>query len=80
VIKKTFISCILIIGILSILASLAWSSSAKEESADRGKYVAEQGKIIPPEEIHIDSYILKPRLESRCTQVTGRCPFTDRRK
>jgi Mg-chelatase subunit ChlD len=57
VIKKTFISCILIIGILSILASLAWSSSAKEESADRGKYVAEQGKIIPPEEIHIDSYI-----------------------
>ncbi len=56
-IKKAFVPCILIIGILSILPSLAWSSGAKEESAERGKYVAEQGKIIPPEEIHIDSYI-----------------------
>jgi uncharacterized protein YegL len=56
-VKKILVQCILIIGILSIPPSLAWPGAAKEESADRGKYVAEQGNIIPPEEIHIDSYI-----------------------
>jgi Ca-activated chloride channel family protein len=57
VIKKALARCILIIGILSVLPSLAWPGAAKEESADRGKYVAEQGNIITPQEIQIDSYI-----------------------
>jgi len=55
--KIVLVQCILVIGIMSILPSLAWPGAAKEESADRGKYVAEKGNIIPPQEIHIDSYI-----------------------
>ena len=39
-------------------SALLWAGGAREESAsDRGVYVAEQGRIIMPEEIDIGSYI-----------------------
>ncbi len=75
---KALVPCILIVGILSIPSSFAWSGGAKEESADRGKYVAGQGKIIPPDEIHIDSYIAQidyqyppPKTELGVTMQAG---------
>lgn len=50
--KRVFIIAILIILPLSI-----WAGGSKEESADRGKYVAGQERIISPDELNIDSYI-----------------------
>ena len=51
--------------------ALVWAASEKEAavSAVRGKYLAERGTIIPPEEIYIDSYgayinYSYPKLES----------------
>jgi Mg-chelatase subunit ChlD/TolB-like protein len=42
-----------------VLPLLLWASSAKEAEApaERGKYLAKRGMIVPPEEIYIDSYI-----------------------
>ena len=38
---------------------LLWASASKEEAAapERGKYLAERGTIVPPEEVYIDSYV-----------------------
>jgi len=49
---------IIILFIFSIPLML-WASGAKEaaSSAARGKYLAERGMIVRPEEIYIDSYI-----------------------
>jgi Mg-chelatase subunit ChlD len=42
-----------------LLPLLLWAGGAKEAEApaERGKYLAERGMIVPPEEIYIDSYI-----------------------
>ena len=48
---------VFIIGILIILPLFIWAGGSKEESADRGKYVAGQERIISPDELNIDSYI-----------------------
>jgi TolB-like protein len=60
-----------IIILLFTVPALVWAASAKEAevSAERGKYLAERGTIIPPEEIYIDSYVahinyLYPKPES----------------
>lgn len=41
------------------LSIMLWTAGKEEEAAapERGKYLAERGKIIPPEEVYIDSYI-----------------------
>lgn len=52
-----------VLGLLTILIfmfpSLLWAGKAKEEAAapERGKYLAERGTIVPPEEVYIDSYV-----------------------
>jgi Ca-activated chloride channel family protein len=48
-----------ILLILSFVPTVVWSGGAKEAagSASRGRYLAGQGVIIPPEEIHVDSYV-----------------------
>jgi Mg-chelatase subunit ChlD len=44
--------------ILFVPSPLLWAGGAQESSAGaRGAYVAEQGRIIPPEEIDIGSYV-----------------------
>jgi hypothetical protein len=50
---------LLITIIYFVYPSMLWASSAKEEAAapERGKYLAERGTIVPPEEVYIDSYI-----------------------
>ncbi len=55
--QKILTQAILIAAILIVLPSILWAGGASEESADRGQYLAGQGKIIPAEEIKIDSYI-----------------------
>ena len=42
-----------------LLPSMLWAGKAAEESAapGRGKYLAERGNIVPPEEVYIDSYV-----------------------
>ena len=42
-----------------LLPSMLWAGKAAEESAapERGKYLAERGNIVPPEEVYIDSYV-----------------------
>ncbi len=52
--KKTLI---ISISVLIALPLLLWAEGSKEESGNLGKYVAEQGMIISPDKIHIDSYI-----------------------
>jgi len=45
-------------GFVVLCGAASWAAGAAEaDSADRGRYVAEQGMIIPPAEVVIDSYI-----------------------
>jgi Mg-chelatase subunit ChlD/TolB-like protein len=62
------------------IPALVWAASEKEAavSAERGKYLAERGTIIPPEEIYIDSYVAhidylypKPESEIGVTLYSG---------
>ncbi len=52
-----------VLGLLTILIfmfpSILWAAKAQEEAAapERGKYLAERGTIVPPEEVYIDSYV-----------------------
>ncbi len=51
---------ILIFVIITLGISVAlWAGGSKEAagSASRGRYLAGEGVIIPPEEVHVDSYI-----------------------
>ena len=50
---------VVILLILSFLTTVVWAGGSKEAagSASRGRYLAGQGVIIPPEEVHIDSYV-----------------------
>ena len=53
---RTIVSIVLILS----APTLIWAGGAKEAaagSASRGIYLAGQGVIIPPEEVHINSYI-----------------------
>ena len=53
---RTIVSIVLILG----APALIWAGGAEEAaagSASRGIYLAGQGVIIPPEEVHINSYI-----------------------
>lgn len=45
--------------LLLTIPSMLWAGSKAEESAapERGKYLAERGTIVPPEEVYIDSYV-----------------------
>jgi hypothetical protein len=45
--------------VLLTVPPLLWAAGSKEEAAapERGKYLAERGKIVPPEEVYIDSYV-----------------------
>ena len=49
----------LIAGVMLLGAVGGWSAAQAEASgsATRGKYLAERGTIIPPDEIHVDSYV-----------------------
>ena len=42
-----------------LFPSMLWAAASKEEAAapERGKYLAERGTIVPPEEVYIDSYV-----------------------
>ncbi len=57
--KRTFaVSVPVLLALLFIFPAFIWAGGQQEAaSADRGKYVVEQGRIIAPDEIHIDSYI-----------------------
>jgi len=58
--KRLNMSYVLIFLMLpSMLLVAVGAKKAKEESAapERGKYLAERGRIVPPEEIYIDSYV-----------------------
>jgi Mg-chelatase subunit ChlD/TolB-like protein len=57
VMKKLII--IVSIFLFSLLPLFLWAGSKKEAEApaQRGKYLAERGVIVPPEEVYIDSYI-----------------------
>ena len=51
---------IFLIFILLLLPGLLFAGGAKESAASstgRGKYLAGQGIIIPPDEVHINPYI-----------------------
>ena len=46
------------IAMMVLLPVMVFGGGAAETgSADRGEYLAEQGQVVPPGEIHIDSYI-----------------------
>ncbi len=48
---------LLLIFLYPALTCSVFAGGAAEESSERGEYVAAQGGIIRPDEIHIDSYI-----------------------
>ena len=53
--KKAILITVLL---LTIASTLGWArGEAAASSTGRGKYLAGQGMIIPPEEVHVDSYI-----------------------
>ena len=63
-----------------LLPSLLWASASKEEAAapERGKYLAERGTVVPPEEVYIDSYVAhinylypKPETDMGVTLYSG---------
>ena len=63
-IRKEMICPISLIIILFLLPHLLFAGGSEEKSMDeaasstgRGKYLAGQGIIIPPDEVHINSYI-----------------------
>ena len=75
--KLLYISIMLL---LFTVPSMLWAAGAKEAevSAERGKYLAERGTIIPPEEVYIDSYVAhinylypKPEYEIGVTLYSG---------
>ncbi len=47
----------LLTAVLLSIAEIAFAGGAAEDSSERGEYVAAQGGIIRPGEVHIDSYI-----------------------
>lgn len=51
---RTFIGVFLL---LIIVSRMVWAGGEKEGSVDRGKYIVEKGRIIPPDEIYEDSYV-----------------------
>jgi hypothetical protein len=46
-------------ALIMLCPFLLWAAASKEEAAapERGKYLAERGTIVPPEEVYIDSYV-----------------------
>jgi TolB-like protein len=49
---------IIIVIILCVISATAWASgSSAAAGAVRGKYLAGQGIIVPPDQVHIDSHI-----------------------
>jgi len=56
--RKDFpLRCFLIAILLLALPFFLPAGGSQEESGDRGKYMAEQGNILPADEVRIDSYI-----------------------
>jgi hypothetical protein len=54
--RKFLLAFVLIV----VISSFAWAGlRAKAGSSERGKYLSGKGIIIPPDEVHIDSYIAK---------------------
>ena len=49
--------CLCVSLILSTVAAWCGGATESSTSSDRGKAVAESGRIIPPEEVRVDSYI-----------------------
>lgn len=47
------------LGIFFIISQMLWAGGAKEKEAapERAKYLVGKGIIIPPEEIHEESYV-----------------------
>ena len=50
---------VVLLVLFAACPALLWAAASKEESAapERGKYLAERGTIVPPEEVYIDSYV-----------------------
>ena len=50
---------VIVLLLLGLIPFSAWTGGQAEaaSSAARGKYLAGQGIIVPPEEVHVDSYI-----------------------
>ena len=83
--KKSIYISIMIL--LFTVPALVWAGAKKEEaaSAERGKYLAERGTIIPPEEVYIDSYVAyidylypKPESEIGVTLYSGHHQISSR--
>ena len=47
----------IVFGIIAIQAAFSGGSAQASSSAERGSYLAGLGRVIPPEEIYVDSYI-----------------------